>query len=44
LNHNVYPPNGMSNVFVPWAGSRLKQERGIYFVGIALNAEFALRA
>jgi hypothetical protein len=39
LNRDVDPPNGMSNIFVPWAGSGLKEKRGIYFVGIALNAE-----
>jgi hypothetical protein len=41
LNRTVHPPNGMSNIFVPWAGSDLKEKRGIYFVGIALNAEMA---
>jgi hypothetical protein len=33
-------PGHPTYVFVPWAGSRLKEERkGIYFVGIALAAE-----
>lgn len=30
-----------SDVFVPWAGKNLSEERGIYFVGIAKDAERA---
>ncbi len=31
---------GPANVFVPWAGEMLvSQSRGIYYVGIAINAE-----
>jgi hypothetical protein len=42
LNREVIPPNRISNIFVPWAGPRLLTEgRGIYVVGIALNAESA---
>jgi hypothetical protein len=29
---------GPSNVFIPWAGNRLGKERGIYYVGIAIDA------
>src|SRR5450432_1157511 len=29
---------GPSNVFVPWAGDRLGKERGIYYIGIAIDA------
>jgi hypothetical protein len=33
--HGLQP----SYVFVPWAGSSLSAQRGIYYVGIAVNAE-----
>lgn len=33
---------GPSNIFVPWAGEKLlTRSRGLYYVGIAINAEIA---
>jgi hypothetical protein len=34
--------NEPSNIFVPWAGSELlDSKRGIYYIGIATDAEYA---